>query len=78
MDYNSTSGLWTVTVPAQSNATSSVEFFVEAHDNAGNVATSPVLVFSVKALLGGDINGDGKVDMKDIGYAARHYGEHYP
>jgi hypothetical protein len=25
-----------------------------------------------------DINGDGKIDMKDIGIAARHFSEHYP
>jgi hypothetical protein len=25
-----------------------------------------------------DIDGDGKIDMKDIGTAARHFGEHYP
>jgi hypothetical protein len=28
--------------------------------------------------LTGDINGDGKIDMKDIGTVAIHFGEHLP
>jgi hypothetical protein len=77
MDYNSTSGLWETTIPAQSNTTNTVEFVIEARDKAGNAATF-VQGFSITPVLAGDINGDGKIDMKDIGYAARHFMEHYP
>jgi hypothetical protein len=77
MDYNPTSGLWETTIPAQCNTTNTVEFLIDARDNAGNTATL-AQNFGITPVLAGDINGDGKIDMKDIGYAARHFMEYYP
>ncbi len=41
MSLNDTSGNWTATIPAQSMETT-IEFYIEAFDNAGNKARKPV------------------------------------
>lgn len=75
MTYNSTGQLWELTIPGQSNSTSTVEFFIEAYDNVGIAATSETFSYPIKHLPVGDLNGDFKVDGKDIATAALHYGE---
>jgi len=77
--YNETSGNWTAIIPMQPSG-SIVEFFVQAYDKAGNWARTPpeneYYGYTVKWLPIGDINGDGKVDMKDIGRVAKNFGQH--
>jgi hypothetical protein len=74
MLYNATSHLWTVTIPGQlGNIT--IEFCIRAQDKAGNLSTSPICAYNVKALIIGDVNGDGVVDGSDLIIVARHYGE---
>jgi hypothetical protein len=64
MAFNATTGLWTTTIPGQPG-NSTVEFLIQAYNNAGN-ATSSTYTYNVKALLPGDINGDGVVDSSDL------------
>ena len=78
MTYNATTQLWIQTIPGQPNSTNTVEFFIQAYDNVGNMNTSSIYNYQINHLLLGDVNGDGKVDMRDIGTVARHFGEHYP
>jgi hypothetical protein len=68
---------WNTTMPGQPG-NSTVEFYVTATDNAGNTSATGIDSYVVNPFLLGDLNGDGKVDMKDIGAAARHFGDHYP
>jgi len=75
--YNETSGNWNVTIPAQP-ANSTVEFFIQAYDKAGNWNMSSTYSYTVKWLTLGDINGDGKTDMKDIYIVARNFGKKDP
>jgi hypothetical protein len=77
MGYNATSGLWATVIPRQAGSTA-VEFFMRASDNAGNTATSSVYAFNVEALITGDQNGDGKVDIFDVVLCTGHYGQHNP
>jgi hypothetical protein len=77
MSYNSTLGLWTTILPGQrGNAT--VEFYITASDNAGNLAASYLHSFSVKALITGDINGDGAVTILDVVLCTANYGKTQP
>jgi hypothetical protein len=64
MTLNATTQLWTATIPAQIGNTT-IEFLLKAYDNAGNTATSTTYTFNVKALIAGDINGDGIVNIMD-------------
>jgi len=75
--YNETSGNWAVIIPAQP-ANSTVEFFIQAYDKAGNWNMSSTYSYTVKWLTLGDINGDGKTDMKDIYVVARNFGKKDP
>lgn len=76
MSYNPLTDLWTSTVPGQPSNTS-VTFFVEAYDRAGLQATSSTYNWTVNDYIYAyaDINGDGKIDMKDIGRVARLFGK---
>lgn len=77
MTFNATISLWTAIIPGQlGNAT--VEFFIKAQDVAGNQRNSTLFTYNVKPLIVGDINGDGKVNMRDIGLVGRHFGETSP
>jgi hypothetical protein len=73
MTYNSTSTLWTATIPGQSNSANTVEFFIEAYDTAGNLNTSSTYGYAIKHLLLGDLNGDGKVDWEDYEIFLRYF-----
>lgn len=64
---------WNTTIGGQLG-NSTVELYVTAI--AGNIKESGIDSYVVKPFLLGDINGDGIVDMKDIGITARHFGEH--
>jgi hypothetical protein len=75
MTYNSTGQLWELTIPGQSNSTSTVEFFIDAYDHVGIVATSETFSYPIEHLPVGDLNGDFKVDGKDIATATLHFGE---
>jgi hypothetical protein len=78
MTYNSTTQLWTQTIPGQSNNTDAVEFFIQAYDNLGNMEISSLCTFQIKHLLPGDMNGNGSVDLSDLVIMAQHYGQSYP
>jgi hypothetical protein len=77
MMYNATSGNWTALIPPQP-ANSTVEFFIQAYDKAGNSNMSSGKPYQVKNLPIGDVNGDGKVDIKDILQVAKKYGQTDP
>ncbi len=74
MTLNATTGLWTTTIPGQSG-NSTIEFYITAYDNAGNTATSLVYSFTVKALIPGDINGDGIVSTADLHILGVEWGQ---
>jgi len=82
MMYNETSGRWVAIIPGQQTpekTNSTVEFFIQAYDKAGNMARSPkdggYHSYQVKWLPIGDITGDGIVDISDVYTAAIHFGE---
>jgi hypothetical protein len=77
MEYNSSTNLWTTQIPGQRNDSRVVEFFVTAYFDVGSLR-SQAYSYSVKPLLGSDINGDGKVDAKDVTYVCRDYGKKGP
>jgi hypothetical protein len=72
MTYNSTSGLWTRIIPAQSG-NSTIELFITTCDVAGNWATSSLTSYKVKPLPLGDVNGDGVTNMRDIAFLVLHF-----
>jgi hypothetical protein len=78
MSYNLTARLWTSTVPGQSNNAVTVEFFFKAYDIAGNMNTSSTYNYDIKHLLRSDINGDGKIDARDVVYVAKDFGKKGP
>jgi hypothetical protein len=73
MTLNATTRLWTITIPGQPG-NSTVEFYCEALDNAGNLVTSTLYTYNVKALIPGDINGDGVVNGQDLHILAQNWG----
>lgn len=75
--FNATTGFWTTKIPGQPGG-SLVEFFVAATDKAGNTNVSGVDSYYAKILLLGDLNGDGKVDLKDVYMVHRNYGKTSP
>jgi len=77
MEYNSSTNLWTTQIPGQRNDSRVVEFFATAYFDVGSLR-SQAYSYSVKPLLGSDINGDGKVDAKDVTYVCRDYGKKGP
>jgi hypothetical protein len=76
MDYNVTTDLWVTMIPGQRGST--LEFFVTAYDNNGHQGTSPTYAINVRALLAGDLDGNGYVGLSDLVILAQHYGQHYP
>jgi hypothetical protein len=72
MMLNATTQLWTGTMPGQPG-NSTDEFVIKAYDNAGNTAASSAYFFNVKALIPGDINGDGVVNGQDLHILAQHW-----
>jgi hypothetical protein len=77
MKYNSTTSLWTTQIPGQCNDSRSVEFFITACFDVGSLR-SQTYSYSVKPLLASDLNGDGKVDAKDVTYVCKDYGKKGP
>jgi hypothetical protein len=77
MIFNATSNLWVATIPGQC-ANTTVDLFILARDKAGNTVASANYQYTVKSLLIGDINGDGKVDLYDAVLLLSHYGEKEP
>lgn len=77
MVYNATTGLWSALLPGQPGG-SAVTLFFTMWDNAGNQATSPIVLFFVQLLPPGDLNGNGVVDLPDLVILATHYGQHSP
>jgi len=74
MTYNATSGLYTTLIHGQAGNVT-VSFFIQACDNAGNIATSSTFSYDVKALLAGDINGDSIIDIFDLVIVALDFGK---
>ncbi len=57
------------------NSTSTATLnWVETADLANHVKVAALSISRIAASLIGDINDDGVVDMKDIGYVARRFG----
>lgn len=75
--YNATMNSWRTEIPGQSNDSRTVEFFVIAYGDSGSLQ-SPTYSFSIRALLGSDINGDGRVDVRDVAYVCKDYGKKGP
>ena len=77
MVFNETDNLWTQTIPAQSqNCT--IEFFIKLFDHFGFSLQSSTYTFYVKPLPIGDLNGDGVVNMRDIGITCNNFGKTAP
>ena len=77
MVYNETEKLWVQLIPGQyPNCT--IEFFIEAWDISEFCLLSPMYSFNVKALPIGDLNGDGVVNMRDIGIVCQNFGKTEP
>jgi hypothetical protein len=74
MTFNTTSGLWTSTIPGQQGS-STIDLFISTCDAAGNWATSSLTSFIVKPLPLGDVNGDGVTNMRDIAFLVLHFNE---
>jgi len=72
------SGLWFVTIPGQTNETDTVEFFIKAFGRIGSTCTSPIYSYQIRHLLLGDINGDGKIDLRDVWITHKNYGKTSP
>lgn len=77
MTYNVSSKLWTTVIPGQA-ANMTVEFFVTAYDNSGNLKASTTNSYAVKYLILGDENGDGICDLKDVFMVHKNYGKTSP
>jgi len=75
MTYNSTTQMWTQAVPGQPNSVDAVHFFIQVYNDLGDVQTSTIMTYAIQHLPLGDINGDGKVDIRDIAVVAKHFGE---
>lgn len=77
MNFNDTEGVWAQMIPGQAeNCT--MELLVEVWDTYGLHITSTTYSFSIKALIPGDINGDGRVDIKDVYKVCQNYGKTAP
>ena len=74
MMYNLTMGLWITLIGGQEGNTT-VEFFITAMNDIGEVTLSTIYSYDVKALPIGDINGDGTVNMQDIFIITLYFGE---
>jgi uncharacterized protein (DUF2141 family) len=72
MKFNQTSGLYEYTIAGQGRGTL-VKYEITAFDNAGNSRTDDnageYYTYTVRPLF--DLNGDGRIDMKDISIAAQ-------
>jgi hypothetical protein len=77
MTLNATTSWWNALIGGQLGD-STVEFYVTAANNAGNTDETGIDSYVVRPFLLGDINGDGKVNIKDVSTVARHFGDHYP
>jgi nitrous oxidase accessory protein len=77
MEYDIANDLWRSTIPPQPGM-SEVKVEILAIDNANGKNMTPTCTYTVKSVLNADINGDGKVDGKDLGYVAWHFGEPRP
>ena len=75
MEYNTTTEVWTSVLPGQSNSSNLVEFQLSAYDIVGNVNQSSIYTYPIKPVIQGDVNGDGKVGVKDIALVAIQYGK---
>lgn len=77
MVFNETARLWVQTIQGQSD-NCTVELFIEVLDAYGRSLESSLYSFNVKALLVGDVDGDGGVDIFDLVRVAGNYGERLP
>lgn len=77
MHYNSSTSLWTATIPGQ-QGNSTVEFFIIASDTFGATSQSSTYSYDVQPLLLGDLNGDGVVGILDVVLCTGNYGKRYP
>jgi hypothetical protein len=75
MTYNMTTGLYTTTIPGQLG-NSTIDFLLTASDNSGNMIQTSVCTFNVKALIAGDIDGDGHVFLYDLTILGSHWDEY--
>ena len=66
---------WTKTIPGQPSNTSMV-FIIQAYDQAGHMTTSSIHEWIIDdyEYAYADLNGDGKIDIKDIARVAKLYG----
>ena len=64
---------WIHTIYDNSTSTAALDW-VEASDLENQLKVTALAIARITGPIIGDINYDGKVDMKDIGYAARRFG----
>jgi len=76
MTYNPQTTLYHALTPAYTElANKTIRYYIEATDKNGNTITSEEYAYTTPDWIKVDINRDGKVDMKDIGTAARNFGQ---
>jgi hypothetical protein len=67
-------GTYIIVIPSE-QANDSISITITTYDYSGNPITSTLQPFTVKYLLPGDINGDGKVSLSDLQILAKNYGK---
>lgn len=75
MEYDDTCGSWSTTIPGQLGG-SEITFYIQAYNAAGKITASLTYNWTVSdyKYAYADINGDGKIDMKDIRSVAILFG----
>jgi hypothetical protein len=75
MDFDTKTGLWTVTLPLEpSFMNQTLNYVITAYDKAGNSAFV-LSIIQPSAWWLADINADGRIDIFDIAIVALHFGE---
>ncbi|MGD8546175.1 MAG: hypothetical protein PVH12_08390 [Candidatus Bathyarchaeota archaeon] len=75
MTYNSSTSLYHFLIPAYNQlGDKTIHYYVEVKTIDNQTITSDVFMHYVPDWVRTDLNRDGRVDMRDIGFAARNFG----